>query len=82
LGRASPCFSCRKYTFRKLIEKQRISNSDTRRVSKKAKSFIESVIRDMTRQALRYNAVNLAQDFPDFPTPSRQTDTRGAANMV
>jgi hypothetical protein len=24
----------------------------------------------MTRQALRYNAVNLAQDFPDFPTSS------------
>ncbi len=29
----------------------------------------ESVIREMTRLALRYKAVNLAQGFPDFPAP-------------
>ena len=29
----------------------------------------ESVIREMTRLALRHNAVNLAQGFPDFPAP-------------
>jgi aminotransferase len=40
------------------------------RISRKAESFIESVIRDMTRQAIRHNAVNLAQGFPDFPAPS------------
>ena len=28
-----------------------------------------SVIREMTRQAMLYNAVNLAQGFPDFPAP-------------
>ena len=39
------------------------------RVSRKAESFVESVIRDMTRQAIRHNAVNLAQGFPDFPAP-------------
>jgi len=39
------------------------------RVSKKAESFTESVIRDMTRQAIRHGAVNLAQGFPDFSAP-------------
>ncbi len=39
------------------------------RVSKKAEQFTESVIRDMTRQAIQHNAVNLAQGFPDFPAP-------------
>jgi aspartate/methionine/tyrosine aminotransferase len=29
----------------------------------------ESVIREMTRLAVQYNAVNLAQGFPDFPAP-------------
>jgi aminotransferase len=29
----------------------------------------ESVIREMTRLALRHKAVNLAQGFPDFPAP-------------
>jgi len=41
----------------------------TVRVSKKASQFTESVIRDMTRQAIQHNAVNLAQGFPDFPAP-------------
>jgi aspartate/methionine/tyrosine aminotransferase len=39
------------------------------RVSIKASSFTESVIRDMTRQALAHGAVNLSQGFPDFPAP-------------
>lgn len=39
------------------------------RVSRKASSFTESVIRDMSRQALAYGAVNLSQGFPDFPAP-------------
>jgi aminotransferase len=39
------------------------------RISKKAERFTESVIRDMTRQALHYGAINLAQGFPDFPAP-------------
>ena len=38
--------------------------------SKKATQFTESVIREMTRQALLYGAVNLSQGFPDFPAPS------------
>jgi aminotransferase len=31
--------------------------------------FRESVIREMTRLALKHGAVNLAQGFPDFPAP-------------
>ena len=31
--------------------------------------FTESVIREMTRQAMLYGAVNLAQGFPDFAAP-------------
>jgi len=39
------------------------------RVSRKAASFTESVIRDMTRLAIKHNAINLAQGFPDFAAP-------------
>ncbi len=39
------------------------------RTSAKAGRFTESVIRDMTRLALRHGAVNLAQGFPDFACP-------------
>jgi L-glutamine---4-(methylsulfanyl)-2-oxobutanoate aminotransferase len=40
-----------------------------RHVSRKAGRFTESVIREMTREALKYGAVNLSQGFPDFPAP-------------
>jgi len=39
-------------------------------ISEKAERFTESVIRDMTRQAHLYGAINLAQGFPDFPAPA------------
>jgi len=45
------------------------SLSTKRRVSKKASSFTESVIREMTREALKHGAVNLSQGFPDFAAP-------------
>jgi aspartate/methionine/tyrosine aminotransferase len=38
-------------------------------LSYKAAQFTESVIRDMTRLAIKYNAINLSQGFPDFPAP-------------
>src|ERR1035438_1981213 len=38
-------------------------------ISRKAQKFTESVIREMTRLAQQYDAVNLAQGFPDFPAP-------------
>lgn len=40
-----------------------------RHVSQKASLFTESVIREMTREALKYGAVNLSQGFPDFAAP-------------
>ena len=39
-------------------------------LSDKVAYFTESVIREMTRQAMLHNAVNLAQGFPDFPAPA------------
>ena len=39
------------------------------RVSQKAGSFTESVIREMSREAVKYGAVNLGQGFPDWPAP-------------
>jgi len=39
------------------------------RVSQKASRFTESVIREMTREAMKYGAVNLSQGFPDFAAP-------------
>jgi aspartate/methionine/tyrosine aminotransferase len=38
-------------------------------VSNKTRFFTESVIREMTRRALKSGAVNLAQGFPDFAAP-------------
>jgi aminotransferase len=38
-------------------------------LSDRVSHFTESVIREMTRQAMLHNAVNLAQGFPDFPAP-------------
>lgn len=38
-------------------------------ISQRAASFEESVIRDMTRQAHHYGAINLSQGFPDFAAP-------------
>ena len=40
-------------------------------VSRKASQFTESVIREMTREAIKHGAVNLSQGFPDFPAPER-----------
>lgn len=39
------------------------------RLSVKASQFTESVIREMTRLAMKYKAVNLGQGFPDFGAP-------------
>jgi aspartate/methionine/tyrosine aminotransferase len=50
------------------------------RLSAKAERFTESVIREMTRLALRYSAVNLSQGFPDFPAPAEVK--RAAAEAI
>ena len=43
--------------------------SSASRVSRKAAAFTESVIREMSREAVKYGAVNLGQGFPDWPAP-------------
>jgi aspartate/methionine/tyrosine aminotransferase len=45
------------------------ARSISRHVSRKASLFTESVIREMTREAMKYGAVNLSQGFPDFAAP-------------
>jgi len=47
-----------------------LSNPGKQFLSDKASLFTESVIREMTRQAMLHGAVNLAQGFPDFPAPA------------
>lgn len=44
------------------------------RTARRTHSFTESVIREMTRVAREYNAINLAQGFPDFPAPQLLKD--------
>jgi aspartate/methionine/tyrosine aminotransferase len=41
-----------------------------RLLSAKAEQFTESVIREMTRLAMKHGAVNLSQGFPDFAAPA------------
>ncbi|MCZ6514633.1 MAG: aminotransferase class I/II-fold pyridoxal phosphate-dependent enzyme [Acidobacteria bacterium] len=48
-------------------------------VSERTGLFTESVIREMTRQAIRHNAVNLAQGFPDFGAPDQIKEAARAA---
>ena len=49
------------------------------RISAKAESFTESVIREMNRLAVEAGAVSLAQGFPDFPAPQELKEAAAAA---
>jgi aspartate/methionine/tyrosine aminotransferase len=49
------------------------------RPSRKASSFTESVIREMTRMANAHGAINLSQGFPDFPAPEEVKEAARAA---
>lgn len=40
-----------------------------KKLSKRTKTFTDSVIRRMTRIANEYGAINLSQGFPDFDPP-------------
>ena len=46
------------------------ARSSRNRISRKALSFTESVIREISREAVKYGAVNLGQGFPDWPAPA------------
>src|SRR4029077_9322021 len=48
-------------------------------LSDKVSQFTESVIREMTRQAMLYGAVNLAQGFPDCAAPAQIKEAARAA---
>jgi aminotransferase len=56
-----------------------VATSTSPKLSSKAERFTESVIREMTRLALRYGAVNLSQGFPDFPAPAEIKNAAKAA---
>ncbi|MGE5645662.1 MAG: pyridoxal phosphate-dependent aminotransferase [Acidobacteriota bacterium] len=47
--------------------------------SRRTANFTESVIREMTRLAVRHGAVNLAQGFPDFEAPEEIKEAARAA---
>jgi aminotransferase len=49
------------------------------RISVKAASFTESVIREMNRLAMQHGAVSLAQGFPDFACPPELKDAAAKA---
>src|ERR1041385_4090592 len=48
---------------------EQVSKRARQLISGKAERFTESVIREMTRQAMLHGAINLAQGFPDFAAP-------------
>lgn len=48
-------------------------------IARRTHSFTESVIRGMTRLAREHDAINLAQGFPNFPTPSVLKEAAAAA---
>ena len=52
------------------------------RISAKAESFTESVIREMNRLAMEAGAVSLAQGFPDFAAPLELKEAAAAALFV
>jgi aspartate/methionine/tyrosine aminotransferase len=39
------------------------------KTAKRLEDMRESFIREMTRVAIKYNAINLSQGFPDYDTP-------------
>src|SRR5215510_10062812 len=49
------------------------------RPSRRASSFTESVIREMTRLSNEHGAINLSQGFPDFPAPEEIKEAARAA---
>ena len=54
----------------RVLEPPAPAESRPRFRSHRAAGLNESVIREMTRLAFQYHAVNLAQGYPDFPAPT------------
>src|SRR5467141_3494088 len=55
------------------------TTSERAAAARRATTFTESVIREMTRVANQYGAINLAQGFPDFPMPEPMKEAACAA---
>src|SRR6516164_1022621 len=53
-----------------LSPQSKMADISRRMISVKAEQFTESVIREMTRLAMKHQAVNLSQGFPDFAAPA------------
>ncbi len=54
----------------------------TRRLSRRTRPFIESVIREMTRLGAEVGGVNLAQGLPDFEPPAEIVEALRRASAV
>jgi aspartate/methionine/tyrosine aminotransferase len=54
----------------------------TRRLSRRTRPFIESVIREMTRLGAEVGGVNLAQGLPDFEPPKEIVEALHRASLV
>src|SRR5258707_13210513 len=54
----------------RLLSMTQLSAHPKHFLSDKVEHFTESVIREMTRQPMQYDAVNLAQGFRDFAAPA------------
>jgi aspartate/methionine/tyrosine aminotransferase len=52
------------------VPDSKMAEISRRMLSAKAEQFTESVIREMTRLAMKHGAVNLSQGFPDFAAPA------------
>jgi aminotransferase len=50
--------------------------------SKRVQAFGSSIIREMTRLSLTYEALNLSQGFPDFPAPAEVKAAAAAAGQT
>ena len=55
----------------RIVNKSHMSSqiSQSSAFQERPRRFTESVIREMTREAMKYGAVNLGQGFPDFAAP-------------
>ena len=51
------------------MQKMKKGSVIMKELSKRTKTFTDSVIRRMTRIANEYDAINLSQGFPDFDPP-------------
>ena len=46
-----------------------VTSGDDMKTAQRLECMRESFIREMTRVAIKYNAINLSQGFPDYDTP-------------